>query len=295
MPPTWATPATTANSGTTLTASQAVNVPAGVANGNGLLLVVAMGGDRTVGTPAGWTPVFNVTAGANPVRLAVWWRQASTEPASYTLSATGGTTTWSASMHRFTGADPFALVDVANTATGLTAPTVQVLTDDSLAVYCAAFRHTASRTFTAPTGYTERADVQSTASSFRVGHTVATRTVASNSGALTGAAATPNNATIQSTVAGVVVIRPPRPPAALATTVRGGLVTHATNDPWRNKWLTSAAARTAWTDGILAEIDLFRAQRATPYMRARWLETRNEILAGAVSASTLTDLDSYFG
>jgi hypothetical protein len=79
---------------------------------------------------------------------------------------------------------------------------------------------------------------------------------------------------------------------AVAGRVRTALASYAASDPWRRTWLTSAAARTAWANGILAEIEAFRLNRNDPYFRKRIAETR-DLIAPFLTASDLQAVDTY--
>jgi hypothetical protein len=79
------TPTTTALTASATTVT--VSVPAGVADGN-LLLMCVWGDDATatLTDPAGWT--LDSSAAPSSGRGKVWWRVASGEPASYGVTAT---------------------------------------------------------------------------------------------------------------------------------------------------------------------------------------------------------------
>lgn len=72
--------------GTTIT----ISVPASVANNDILVAVVAINSDTaTLSAPGGWTAGPDVPVTGRSLRIALWWRVASSEPASYdwTVSA----------------------------------------------------------------------------------------------------------------------------------------------------------------------------------------------------------------
>jgi len=106
-------------------ASLAVNVPAGVQDDDLLLLygVTADGDDGGFNTLTGWNQIVNnvLTGGAapSPPGITVWWRIASSEPASYTITPSFGSTGICGKMLAFTGVDTTTPIDVTTvTATG---------------------------------------------------------------------------------------------------------------------------------------------------------------------------------
>ena len=112
-----------------------VPVPAGVANGDILLMAVFLTATTGVITsPAGWNIIFanSVPASSTSSHASIFWRLASSEPASYTITTTSGRAT--GVMIALTGADTAAPIDVSgsavDTTAGLTAvaPTVTAVT-----------------------------------------------------------------------------------------------------------------------------------------------------------------------
>lgn len=100
-------------SGTTLTQ----NVPSGI--GNGPMLIWRVSGILATvpGTPAGWNLATSGTGTSQCI--VVFWRIASSEPASYNLTVGGAR--WTGTMTAYTGVDPgtpFAVVTGGGSSTG---------------------------------------------------------------------------------------------------------------------------------------------------------------------------------
>src|SRR5690242_15100527 len=68
-----------------------MTVPTGVQNGDAMVMIVAdnAGASVTWTDPSGWT-VLQKKGTAGVGSTATWWRLASSEPASYTVTATSG-------------------------------------------------------------------------------------------------------------------------------------------------------------------------------------------------------------
>lgn len=79
-------------------------VPTGTVNGDLLLMFSANSGPGAYTNPTGWTLIQSQTKdGASDVEGACWYRIASSEPASYTLTETTGSTTIITVMACYTG------------------------------------------------------------------------------------------------------------------------------------------------------------------------------------------------
>lgn len=138
----------------------AVNVPTGTANGD-LLILMVMSNSGTWTTPSGWTVWL---ASAN--NRAIYYRTASSEPASYTITQ-GSSTTASACMLAYQN----AAIDVMGTITaGNTSPntaTAITTTANNTIVFDYVASNDASLTFSTPSGYTSLAsDSDATAPSY---------------------------------------------------------------------------------------------------------------------------------
>jgi large repetitive protein len=164
------------DNGTAGATSITLNMPAGVADRDLLFMHIAArgGSNMTIATPAGWTALRNANNGTF-VRLATFYRLASSEPASYNVTFGGGTPTQQAvgSITAYYGAK-FSLgagvLDV-NGATGTgnsatpSAASITTLTANALVI--AAYSHgigngaQTSAMFTQAAGMTERYDAQS--------------------------------------------------------------------------------------------------------------------------------------
>ena len=156
-------------------ASITLTVPAGVVNNDLLFMHIGTrgGGQTTIATPAGWTLLRN-TNNANVIRLATFYRIASSEPASYTVPFGGtqpsqqavGAITAYYGVKAITAPGP---LDV-NGATGTgnnAAPSAASINAAANALVIAAYSHgtgngtVGSAMFTTAAGMAERYDAQS--------------------------------------------------------------------------------------------------------------------------------------
>jgi hypothetical protein len=157
------------------TTSVTVDVPAGVVDGDVLIWSVNVRDDIVVTNPTGWgTPLVEIATGGGPgIRLLVYGRIASSEPASYTITA-DNTGRWSTAMVAY-AAGPGAVIGTY----------AELGAEDDLEVeafgpgyqtmwlYVGAGRSALSNTWTAPVGMTERADISAAAGSGRTSVVVA--------------------------------------------------------------------------------------------------------------------------
>lgn len=150
-----------------------VNVPAGTVNGELLIAVNASDWDTLAneGVPAGFTALTTSSydGGTNAVHIALGYRIASSEPASYTFAGGGGADSAGALL-RITGHD--STPTIAQVAAGaltagsgaVSAPTITPNTATDL-LLCFACTDGANGggalTWTPPSGMTEHIDVQS--------------------------------------------------------------------------------------------------------------------------------------
>ncbi|MBI2764858.1 MAG: hypothetical protein HYX53_02975 [Chloroflexi bacterium] len=144
--------------------SLVVNVPAGVQNGDFLVLFVSADTDTaTITLPAGWTEIPGspqTPAGIVTTRCA--YRLASSEPASYTVTFSGSSAGTGAVMGAYfdtvslgldsSGGNTFA-ASTTHTLTGISA----AITNEML-VCC--YANDSATTYTPPPGMTERVDFQ---------------------------------------------------------------------------------------------------------------------------------------
>ena len=153
-----------------------INVPSGVANGNILLLTFITDAGGSVTTPSGWTLWL---AFAN--NRAIFYRTASSEPASYTITQ-GSSSTCSACMVAFNN----AAIDVMGTISANTSPSVAdsiTTTANGAFVFDYLAVNVASRSVTTPSGYTLLAsDSDATSPSYALLYT--TQTTAGATGTL---------------------------------------------------------------------------------------------------------------
>lgn len=152
-----------------------INVPSGVVDGDILVLMVMSNGASWT-TPSGWT--VWLASGNN---RAIYYRTASSEPASYTITQSVSETA-SACMVACND----AAIDVMGTISGSNSPSVAAsitTTANNAFVFDYIAVNTASRTVTTPTGYTLLAsDSDSTSPSYALIYT--TQTTAGATGTL---------------------------------------------------------------------------------------------------------------
>lgn len=85
-------------------ASITINVPTGTANGDFLLMVVTDSNPVTWTQPSGWTLIGNAADAGNDDNFAsAYWRIASSEPGSYTVSLSSATSPMCGVIARYTG------------------------------------------------------------------------------------------------------------------------------------------------------------------------------------------------
>jgi len=77
---------TTAALNTAGTGPVTLNVPSGVADGDGLVVEIVLNAQVTITAPAGWTQLGTNGDDSTTLRSAIYWRVASSEPASYNWS-----------------------------------------------------------------------------------------------------------------------------------------------------------------------------------------------------------------
>lgn len=101
------------------TTSLAINVPAGVANGDFLLASFACTGDVTVTPPAGWTLIQKTSSGTSSAdsQQNTYWRAASSEPASYSWGVSASTAC-NGFIWRITGVDTSQPINVTSSVSG---------------------------------------------------------------------------------------------------------------------------------------------------------------------------------
>jgi hypothetical protein len=92
----------TTTAGTGYSSSIIINVPAGTVDGDLLLLSAGNDNPSDYTTPTGWTRLQTPTYAATGINV-LWWRTASSEPASYTLNPVSSAIN-TAVMVRYTGA-----------------------------------------------------------------------------------------------------------------------------------------------------------------------------------------------
>jgi hypothetical protein len=143
---------TTSAGQTTSSTTITVNVPSGTANGDLMILVVCSGaGTTTWTTPSGWT-LWSPTLDANG--RAVFYRTASSEPASYTITQSISTTS-NANILTYRNAS----IDVigafsTSAASPSVAPSITTTANNANVFYYVASPAVASCTYTTPTNFT---------------------------------------------------------------------------------------------------------------------------------------------
>jgi len=142
-----------------------ISVPSGTVNGDGLILAIAVrgGSGTTVNTPAGWTQELTQNQGTGP-RLSIFRRVASSEPANYTVTWSGGSFDAAGGIYAAQGSDTTTLVDASGSqgnasSASVTAPTITTTVADCLLLFFGAAQ--AGPTWTADGAMSERWDVQS--------------------------------------------------------------------------------------------------------------------------------------
>ena len=145
-------------SGTSVTA----NVPSGVVNGD-LLIAEVFAKSQSAAMPAqtGWTNALDYQA-SYPAHLAIYYRYASSEPASYTFTAAASSVYTSAVILRITGAvtsgNPFDAIgsgsDVPGTAATAVAASITTVTANTLAIQFIGLTDGSLTVSSYPSGYT---------------------------------------------------------------------------------------------------------------------------------------------
>lgn len=144
-----------------------INVPSGVANGQVLVLIATVGSvSSTWTTPTGWT----LWSAANAGRT-VYYKIASSEPASYTITQSVSTTA-SATILAYANAAIDVMGTLGTNATPSVAPSITTTANNCYVFYYSATRTVASVTYTTPTGYNALvSDSDATAPSYVVFYT----------------------------------------------------------------------------------------------------------------------------
>ncbi len=193
--PTFVAAATASNGGVS---SLVVNVPAGSAAGDGVVVSLAIRDDRTfdAGPLASFTAIFTATDPSSGLLHGCWWKMltaADISAGSWTFTCSGGNSTWVGAAA--TWADLSTIIGGAGDGGDLTTPIPSgldagVLSDQaSVWLYVAAARSSATITWTPPSGFTERVDTSYTSSSLRLGTTIAQKNwAAGDTGPFTGVA-----------------------------------------------------------------------------------------------------------
>lgn len=172
----------TATANDTAVTQLTIPVPSGTQNGDGLILALAVrgGSGTTVSTPAGWTLILTQNQSTG-VRLAIFRRIAASEPASYTVSWTGGSFDADGAIYAAQNVDALNLVEASNSqgnaaSTSVAAPSITTTSANTLLLFIGAAQ--GGPTWTPPGGETERADVQSGGTN-KISLTIAEETLAS--------------------------------------------------------------------------------------------------------------------
>lgn len=146
--------------------SVTVTKPSDVKSGDVLIAAIAVDQqDPTITAPAGWMSI-NETIQGTDVSLESFWKAAGgSEAANYTFQDTGaGNTRWAGAIVSYRGVDNSSPIDAtgadgAGTGTSsISAPAVTSTVNRARVVGAYAVDNPATRTFTPPTGMTERAD-----------------------------------------------------------------------------------------------------------------------------------------
>lgn len=129
-----------------------VNVPSGTANGDLMILLVCSGsGSNTWTTPAGWT-LWSPTLDSNG--RAVFYRTASSEPASYTITQSSSTTSNANILtYRNASIDVIGAFSTSGASPSV-APSITTTANNATVFYFVASPTVASCTYTTPTNFT---------------------------------------------------------------------------------------------------------------------------------------------
>lgn len=152
-------------------ASAAFTKPAGLSIGDLLVIFACNGGTLAFNTPAGFTLIDNISAGAIGAALYAFYRIVDgTEGASFTLSVSGGSNEIYGGVYGITGiaGTPIEAHATASDTSGNTAPTCPSVTlsgNNRLVLFCESGFSLAS--ITAPAGSTKRWDDKVTSKNMR--------------------------------------------------------------------------------------------------------------------------------
>lgn len=140
-----------------------VNVPAGTVDGDAMIAVVSMRHSTAIGlvTPTGWQQLRLDTYASNLGRTGIYFRRASSEPASYTFSCASSVDRMVASILVYENVNSVLPRDVAlgqsnASSTSVTAPSVTTNHEGVMLLYVGTTNF--GTTFTEPSGMTERSD-----------------------------------------------------------------------------------------------------------------------------------------
>lgn len=110
-----------------------INVPAGVVNGDLLIMTVSdysSGAVAQTTTPSGWTFIRYAAASNNSLSQTTFWRIASSEPASYSVATGGSPLSTFGAIAAYTGVQsgtPIRTSGAVTAVTGTTSPTPATL------------------------------------------------------------------------------------------------------------------------------------------------------------------------
>lgn len=140
-----------------------VAVPAATANGDIMIaqIVLRDGSPPTVATPSGWSEIREDTADTSKDKAKLFWKLASSEPASYNMGASATCARVNATISVYRGVDTSTPIDAHNgqantSSTSVTAPAVTTSVANCKLVFAGFVQN--SITFTPPTSFTERED-----------------------------------------------------------------------------------------------------------------------------------------
>lgn len=159
----------TATTGSTPTNSLTINLPAGAVAGDALYAAIAIDNATAIGTPpSGWTNIKSVNQSTN-IGTTLWYRTANNyESSSYTWSWTGNQQA-AGLIIDYSGTNQFPSGQFASVNGTSTTPNTNTFSDtwSGVILYFYGTKNTVnSCTLTPPGGWTQRADVSTTASSF---------------------------------------------------------------------------------------------------------------------------------
>lgn len=149
---------------TSVTNTATVTAPSGIQDGDLLLFLVATANTAATitGTPSGTTAIRNDATAS--ITANSYWKIAASESGNYTFTASANTT-WAIACLLIRGVNQTTPINVSGGQTGNAtdpiAPTITTTVANTMLVAWCSQAETLANTYTAPSGYVERADLNS--------------------------------------------------------------------------------------------------------------------------------------